>query len=220
MGSRCSSWAGPASARCESEGNGGASSDLAKSVSAAALRLPRPEHLSSKEPERAAGYEIEPAETHIQPNGVPDDRRSEVMAGERDRHAPSYPPNRTRYRSVTKTPIIEGGIYVLGANSSSPHRRRRGCVSLNAGQHPQPQRDESVAFRVVPGGANSGCPCESTTGGGTSPERWRRRCRGSGFRLCLRAVNVARGRGPARVARGGRGCHHAWRDRAAETALF
>jgi hypothetical protein len=55
---------------------------------------PRPEHLSSKEPERAAGYEIEPAETHIQPNGVPDDRRSEVMAGERDRHAPSYPPHR------------------------------------------------------------------------------------------------------------------------------
>jgi hypothetical protein len=30
-------------------------------------------------------------ETHIQPNGVPDDRRRELMAGKRDRHAPSYP---------------------------------------------------------------------------------------------------------------------------------
>src|SRR5580704_12912344 len=30
-------------------------------------------------------------ETHIQPNGVPDGRRQELMAGNRDRHAPSYP---------------------------------------------------------------------------------------------------------------------------------
>jgi hypothetical protein len=30
-------------------------------------------------------------ETHIQPNGVPDDRRRKLMAGKRDRHAPSYP---------------------------------------------------------------------------------------------------------------------------------
>jgi hypothetical protein len=30
-------------------------------------------------------------ETHIQPNGVPDDRRRELMAGKRDRHPPSYP---------------------------------------------------------------------------------------------------------------------------------
>src|ERR1700677_2697339 len=30
-------------------------------------------------------------ETHIEPNGVPDDRRRELMAGKRDRHAPSYP---------------------------------------------------------------------------------------------------------------------------------
>jgi hypothetical protein len=33
-------------------------------------------------------------ETHIQPNGVPDDRRRELMAGKRDRHPPSYPANR------------------------------------------------------------------------------------------------------------------------------
>jgi hypothetical protein len=32
-------------------------------------------------------------ETHIQPNGVPDDRRRKLMAGKRDRHAPSYPSN-------------------------------------------------------------------------------------------------------------------------------
>jgi hypothetical protein len=30
-------------------------------------------------------------ETHRQPNGVPDDRRRKLMAGKRDRHAPSYP---------------------------------------------------------------------------------------------------------------------------------
>jgi hypothetical protein len=30
-------------------------------------------------------------ETYIQPNGVPDDRRRELMAGKRDCHAPSYP---------------------------------------------------------------------------------------------------------------------------------
>jgi hypothetical protein len=30
-------------------------------------------------------------ETHIQPTGVPDDRRRELMAGKRGRHAPSYP---------------------------------------------------------------------------------------------------------------------------------
>jgi hypothetical protein len=30
-------------------------------------------------------------ETHIEPNGVPDDRRRELMVGKRDRRAPSYP---------------------------------------------------------------------------------------------------------------------------------
>jgi hypothetical protein len=30
-------------------------------------------------------------ETHIQPNGAPDDRRRKLVAGKRDRHAPSYP---------------------------------------------------------------------------------------------------------------------------------
>jgi hypothetical protein len=30
-------------------------------------------------------------ETHIQSNGVPDDRRRELLAGKPDRHAPSYP---------------------------------------------------------------------------------------------------------------------------------
>src|SRR5208282_2913878 len=32
-------------------------------------------------------------ETDIEPNGVPDDRRGELVAGERDRHPPSYPSN-------------------------------------------------------------------------------------------------------------------------------
>jgi hypothetical protein len=32
-------------------------------------------------------------ETHIQPNGVPDDRRRKLVAGERDRHPPPYPAN-------------------------------------------------------------------------------------------------------------------------------
>jgi hypothetical protein len=33
-------------------------------------------------------------ETEIEPNGVPDDRGRKLVAGKRDRHAPSYPPNR------------------------------------------------------------------------------------------------------------------------------
>ena len=32
-------------------------------------------------------------ETEIEPDGVPDDRRRELVAGERDRHPPSYPSN-------------------------------------------------------------------------------------------------------------------------------
>jgi len=32
-------------------------------------------------------------ETHIKPNGVPDDHSGELVAGKRDHHAPSYPPN-------------------------------------------------------------------------------------------------------------------------------
>ena len=32
-------------------------------------------------------------ETHIKPNGVPDDHRGELVADKRDHHAPSYPPN-------------------------------------------------------------------------------------------------------------------------------
>jgi len=33
-------------------------------------------------------------ETHIEPNGVPDDRGRKLVAGKRDRHPPSYPANR------------------------------------------------------------------------------------------------------------------------------
>src|SRR5271165_6374498 len=36
---------------------------------------------------------IAESETEIEPNGVPDDRRRKLMAGKRDRHAPSYPSN-------------------------------------------------------------------------------------------------------------------------------
>ena len=32
-------------------------------------------------------------ETDIEPNSVPDDHRGELVAGKRDRHAPTYPPN-------------------------------------------------------------------------------------------------------------------------------
>ena len=33
-------------------------------------------------------------ETHIEPNGVPDDRGRKLVAGKRDRHPPFYPANR------------------------------------------------------------------------------------------------------------------------------
>ena len=32
-------------------------------------------------------------ETHIEPNGVPDNHRWKLVAGKRDRHTPSYRPN-------------------------------------------------------------------------------------------------------------------------------
>jgi hypothetical protein len=42
------------------------------------------------------GFDVAIAEreTHIEPNGVPDDRRRKLVAGKRDRHPPSYPANR------------------------------------------------------------------------------------------------------------------------------
>src|SRR5262249_17917951 len=36
---------------------------------------------------------IAECETQIEPNSVPDNRRRKLVAGKRDRHAPSYPPN-------------------------------------------------------------------------------------------------------------------------------
>jgi hypothetical protein len=65
----------------------------------------RPE-LQEPSPHRFVGH-IEPTlseqifdvaiaerETHIEPNGVPDDRGRKLVAGKRDRHPPSYPANR------------------------------------------------------------------------------------------------------------------------------
>ena len=43
---------------------------------------------------------IAESETHIEPNGVPDNHRRELMAGERDRHPPSYPSNGPARRFV------------------------------------------------------------------------------------------------------------------------
>jgi hypothetical protein len=37
---------------------------------------------------------IAAGETHTEPNGAPDDCRRKLVAGERDRHAPSYLLNR------------------------------------------------------------------------------------------------------------------------------
>ena len=36
---------------------------------------------------------IAEGETHIEPNGVPDNHGWKLVAGKRDRHAQSYPPN-------------------------------------------------------------------------------------------------------------------------------
>jgi hypothetical protein len=44
-------------------------------------------------------------ETHIEPNGMPDDRRRKPMASKRDRHAPSYPQTDPRHRPRDKAPI-------------------------------------------------------------------------------------------------------------------
>ena len=73
---------------------------------------PEPQHPSS---DRFIG-DVQPAlrkqifdiaeaerEADVEPNGVPDDRRRKLMAGERDRHAPSYPTTATRYRCRDNT---------------------------------------------------------------------------------------------------------------------
>src|SRR5271166_26417 len=41
-------------------------------------------------------------ETDIEPNGVPNDRRGELVAGERDRHPPSYRQTEARHRSCDR----------------------------------------------------------------------------------------------------------------------
>src|SRR5271167_2847394 len=61
------------------------------------LRYPSPHRLVGDiQPtlrEQIFDVAIAERETEIEPNGVPDDRRRKLMAGKRDRHAPSYPPN-------------------------------------------------------------------------------------------------------------------------------
>ena len=48
-----------------------------------------------RDPDRAQqqifNFAIAKRETHIEPSSVLDDRKRELMAGNRDRHAPSYP---------------------------------------------------------------------------------------------------------------------------------
>jgi hypothetical protein len=43
--------------------------------------------------EQIFGVAIAERETHMEPNGVPENRRQKPMAGKRDRHAPSHPSN-------------------------------------------------------------------------------------------------------------------------------
>jgi hypothetical protein len=51
-------------------------------------------HVEPTLSEQILDVAIAERETHIEPNGVPDDRRWKLVAGKRDRHPPSYPANR------------------------------------------------------------------------------------------------------------------------------
>ena len=50
-------------------------------------------HVEPTLSEQILDVAIAERETHIQPNGVPDDRRRKLVAGKRDRRPPSYPSN-------------------------------------------------------------------------------------------------------------------------------
>jgi hypothetical protein len=51
-------------------------------------------HIEPTLSEQIFDVAIAERETHIEPNGVPDDRGRKLVAGERDRHPPSYPAKR------------------------------------------------------------------------------------------------------------------------------
>jgi hypothetical protein len=51
-------------------------------------------HIEPTLSEQIFDVAIAERETHIEPSGVPDDRRRRLVAGKRDRHLPSYPANR------------------------------------------------------------------------------------------------------------------------------
>jgi hypothetical protein len=51
-------------------------------------------HIEPALSEQIFNVAIAERETHIEPNGVPDDRGRKLVAGKRDRHPPSYPANR------------------------------------------------------------------------------------------------------------------------------
>jgi hypothetical protein len=58
---------------------------------------------------------IAECETDIKPNGVPDDRRRELVAGKRDRHAPSYHRMEARYRCRDKACGAESDQFGRGS---------------------------------------------------------------------------------------------------------
>ena len=51
-------------------------------------------HIEPTLSEQIFDVAIAERETHLEPDGVPDDRGRKLMAGKRDRHPPSYPANR------------------------------------------------------------------------------------------------------------------------------
>ena len=51
-------------------------------------------HIEPTLSEQIFDVAIAERETHIEPNGVPDDRGRKLVAGKRDRHPPSYSANR------------------------------------------------------------------------------------------------------------------------------
>jgi len=55
-------------------------------------------HIQTTLSEQILDVAIAEREADIEPNGMLDNCRRELVAGKRDRHAPSYPPNRNAVR--------------------------------------------------------------------------------------------------------------------------
>ena len=83
--------------------------------------------------ERVFSAAIAERETQIEPNSVPDNCRRKLVAGNRDRHAPSYTPTDARHRSrdSTRTCARKLPSIFSAERREASNMLQRGCLSTN-----------------------------------------------------------------------------------------